>query len=203
MTSTSGKSSADWYTDLMNDLDNVDPNATNERRNVDVEDGPASRLEESDNPSINAESAIKNSSYRTRSVKNAFLGEMISFKYFPKGAKTLPYWDAVPLIILFAKYKDGFLGMNIHYMPKKGRQQLIDNVKKGRRAKKKNMGMMAQLLKNPRHGFLWKRYLFSQIKSRVISVPESEWDYIVDLPVQFKKASHQKVYSDYRRFRKK
>ena len=42
-------------------------------------------------------------------------------------------------------------------------QKIIEEVRKGRRQKKKAMGMMATLARNPRHGFLWKRYLFNHV----------------------------------------
>ena len=145
-------------------------------------------------------SAIKNPAYKTRSVKNAFLGEMLTFKYFPKHEKTLAYWDSVPLIIIFEKYKDGFLGMNLHYMPKGARKVFVAKVKAAKNSKRAATGMMKSLMRNPKHGFLWKRYLYSHVKSRVVNVPTSEWDYIVQLPVQFNNATHQKVYSDYRKY---
>ena len=195
MTITTSQSS-NWFGEIVNSLDKPDP----ESRNVPVENPSIQLTESSKNPAINAESAIKNGNYRTKSPKNMLLGEMMSFKYYPKTEKKLPYWDAVPLVILFEKYNDGFLGMNLHYMPKKARKELIEQVKKGKKGKKKAMGMMASLLKNPRSGFLWKRYLFSQVQSRIISVPQSEWDYIVELPVNFNKSSFQKIYSDYRRY---
>ena len=192
----SSSQSTNWFSEIVNSLDKPD----SELRNVDIENPSIQMLEEANNPAINAESAIKNINYNTKSPKNMFLGEMMSFKYYPKTEKKLPYWDAVPLVILFEKYDDGFLGMNLHYMPKKARKELIKQVRKGKKGKKKAMGMMAQLLRNPRSGFLWKRYLFSQMQSRIISVPQAEWDYIVDLPVNFNKSSFQKIYSDYRRY---
>ena len=187
--------SVKWFRNIQKEIDN---SKKSDLRNVDISDGsPASVLNESKNKAINAESAIKNPNYKVRSPRSAFLGEMLSFTYFPKHVDKLPYYDTVPLIILFEKYQDGFLGMNIHYMPKNARRLLVEEVKRGR--KKKIMGMLASLRTHKKRGFLWRRYLFSHIGSRIIGVPESEWDYVIELPVAFEGASHQQIYADYRK----
>ena len=44
-------------------------------------------------------------------------GEMYMFYYDAKHKDTLPYWDRFPLVFPFSKVKDGFLGLNLHYLP--------------------------------------------------------------------------------------
>src|ERR1700686_4103897 len=53
-------------------------------------------------------------------------GRMYMFFYDPKHKKTLPYYDSVPLIFPIEKYKDGFLGINLHYLHPTLRAKLMD-----------------------------------------------------------------------------
>ena len=56
------------------------------------------------------------------------LGKMFMFEYDPKLAKTLPHYDAFPLIFPFKFYKEGFHGINLHYLPTEWRAILMDNL---------------------------------------------------------------------------
>jgi hypothetical protein len=42
---------------------------------------------------------------------------MYFFIYDRKGKNELDYYDRFPLIIPLESYSDGFLGLNIHYLP--------------------------------------------------------------------------------------
>ena len=55
-------------------------------------------------------------------------GRMNMFFYDPKGRKTLPYYDTFPLVLPIERYPDGFLGINLHYLPMKLRLQLLDRL---------------------------------------------------------------------------
>jgi hypothetical protein len=57
-------------------------------------------------------------------------GEMYLFMYDPKLKKTLPYYDAVPLVLPFRIVKDGFLGINLHYLPYLARFNLLGELNK-------------------------------------------------------------------------
>ena len=39
------------------------------------------------------------------------------FWYRPKTAKKLPYYDTFPIVLPFKKHRDGFTGINFHYLP--------------------------------------------------------------------------------------
>lgn len=45
------------------------------------------------------------------------LGYLYTFVYSARWARTLPVWDALPLIILIGKSGDRFFGINSHYLP--------------------------------------------------------------------------------------
>jgi len=44
-------------------------------------------------------------------------GNLNLFWYRPKTAKKLPYYDTFPIVLPFKKHKDGFTGINFHYLP--------------------------------------------------------------------------------------
>ena len=62
----------------------------------------------------------------TRLVDNITYGYMYGFVYDPKWKKELPYYDRFPLIFPVEFDKDGFLGINFHYLPHILRAKLMD-----------------------------------------------------------------------------
>ena len=46
-----------------------------------------------------------------------FYGKLNMFIYDPKWKKKLPYYDTFPLVLPLETYPDGFLGINMHYLP--------------------------------------------------------------------------------------
>ena len=63
---------------------------------------------------------------KTRFTDKVVPGKMYFFQYYPKYEKTLKYWDAFPLIFPIEKYNNGFLGLNMHYLPHDLRAKLMD-----------------------------------------------------------------------------
>ena len=59
---------------------------------------------------------------------NPFYGRLNMFIYDPKFKKTLPYYDTFPLVLPLEKYNDGFLGINLHYLPIPLRIRLLDKL---------------------------------------------------------------------------
>lgn len=53
-------------------------------------------------------------------------GMMNLFSYRPKTAEKLPYYDIFPLSIPIAKHRDGFTGINFHYLSIPMRVRLLD-----------------------------------------------------------------------------
>jgi len=54
------------------------------------------------------------------------IGNMYMFFYDAKTKDKLPYWDYFPLCIPIKKYKTGFMGLNLHYLPPRYRIRLLD-----------------------------------------------------------------------------
>ena len=61
---------------------------------------------------------------------NIMLGKMFFYKYDPKFAKKLPYWDMYPLVFPFERAPGGFYGLNLHYIPPRERAVLMDQLNK-------------------------------------------------------------------------
>ena len=55
-------------------------------------------------------------------------GSLYMFQYDAKHKETLPYWDSFPLVFPYKKTKDGFIGLNMHYLPYNLRIQLLDRL---------------------------------------------------------------------------
>ena len=137
--------------------------------------------------------------------KSPFYGRLNMFFYDPKFKKTLPYYDTFPLVLPLEPYSDGFLGINLHYLPMKLRLQLLDrlvdfsnNTKFDEStildvdySKLKNVNLIKPTL---------KRYLAGRVKTDFRRIDADEFMVAALLPVQrFKKGSASEVYSDSRK----
>ena len=137
---------------------------------------------------------------------NILLGKMFFYKYDPKFAKKLPYWDMYPLIFPFEKAPGGFYGLNLHYIPPRDRAVLMDNLNQyasnNKYDKTTRLELSYRLLK--RYGRAVpcvKRYLGDRIVSQTVRIDADEWEVAIFLPVErFQKASKGTVWADSRRF---
>ena len=57
-------------------------------------------------------------------------GNMYLFMYDPKHKETLPYYDATPLVLPFRLVPNGFMGINLHYLPYLVRFRLLGELSK-------------------------------------------------------------------------
>ena len=133
-----------------------------------------------------------------------FYGKLNMFVYDPKHKKKLPYYDTFPLVLPLETYSDGFLGINMHYLPIPLRIKLLDrlvdfsnNTKFDESTKlivDYSKLKKVKLIKPTLH-----RYLAGQMKSQVRRIDADEFTIAVLLPVQkFKKESDKTVWSDSR-----
>lgn len=136
-----------------------------------------------------------------------FIGRMYMFWYKPLNRLTLPYYDRFPLIFLLEQYNDGFLGINLHYLPIDLRQKLYYNLLPRATTREFNSRTRLKIDYNYLLGksFLrmyrpcLKRYKYKQIIGRVVNVPANEWEVAVHLPTaSWKKAPESKVHRDSR-----
>jgi len=156
---------------------------------------------------VDTKKVLQNSNTTARKSK-AVVGQMFLFAYDAKHKDTLPYYDRYPLIFPFKKVEDGFLGINMHYLPPIYRARLMDalydtlnNDKMDETTRLKlNYSILSGAAKFKYFQPCIKRYLNSQLDSRLIYIDPKEWDFALFLPLQkFKGATTAVVYKDSRR----
>ena len=133
------------------------------------------------------------------------LGGMYFFFYNPKTKNDLPYYDIFPLVMPLEKHPDGFLGINLHYLPPQMRfmllNKLISRAVYDSNDELKRLKVSYDVLSATRRYREFrpcvKKYLFTHIKSKILAVGSDEWDVATYLPVQqFKKAPTKEVWQD-------
>ena len=136
------------------------------------------------------------------------VGSLYHFVYDPKHRKTLPYYDSFPLVIMVERTKDGFYGLNLHYLPPKLRAILFDGLLETTNNKrydettkfKVSYQLLKSISKMKHFKPCFKRYLTSQIDSRIVLIEPPEWEIATFLPTQqFQKASQSKVWAESRK----
>lgn len=147
--------------------------------------------------SINAET------FRRRTAFSP--GMMYCFFYDPKTKADLPYWDKFPVILVLEKYNDGFLGINLHYLPVKMRMAFMSKLMKFAQLTPeddiKRMRVSYEILNSTKRYAefrpMLKRYLFTQVRSKMLMIQPNEWDVAAMLPIQqFRGARATTVWKD-------
>ena len=133
-----------------------------------------------------------------------FYGRLNMFFYDPKFKKTLPYYDVFPLVLPLEIYSDGFLGINLHYLPIPLRIKLLDKlVDYSNNTKFDESTKLMVDYKSLKRIDLIKptihKYLAGQTKSQFRRIDADEFPIATLLPVQrFKKASDREVWKESR-----
>jgi len=138
--------------------------------------------------------------------KNRFqVGGLYYFYYDPKTKADIPYYDRFPLVLVLDIQSDGFLGLNLHYLPVKYRIAFLDKLMEYASFDEnddiKRIRVSYDLLTSSRRFREFKpclkKYLNSYVQSRILAVQPDEWDIAVFLPIQqFRKAPVQEVWQD-------
>lgn len=142
---------------------------------------------------------------KARTTNRMIPGKMYMYVYDAKTEKTLPYWDAFPLIFCVSLNSGGHDGINLHYLPLVLRARLMDalyttlnNNKFDETTKIQiSYNIMKQASNMKFFKPCYKKYLSSQVRSQIIEIHPTEWDIAMFLPIQnFKKASAEEVWRD-------
>lgn len=158
---------------------------------------------------INRTSLLDDRELTTKSTPT--VGHMFMFVYDPKHKKTLPYYDKFPLIIMVDvdEKKQGFYGLNLHYLNPKLRAAFLDALHDSYGSTKgftSNTRVRAtySMLKNASNlrefKPCFKHYLFDHVQSKFAKVDSPDWEIAIFLPTEnFEKASKNQVWSESRK----
>jgi hypothetical protein len=133
---------------------------------------------------------------------------MYLFKYDPKTRDQLPYYDIYPLVLPFRKMENGFLGINLHYMPYGVRmftlKQLDAFVNNRRMDETTRIRLSWRLLESSvkfeTARACVKHYISEQLQTRLMKIPYPDWIIASQLPVErFIGAQKATVWRDTRR----
>ena len=119
-------------------------------------------------------------------------GFMYHFLYDAATQDTLPYWDKFPLSIAVGPAEGGFYGLNLHYLSPIYRARLMDrlldtvnNDKFDETTKMRlNYSLLTSVARLRYFKPCFKHYLYSQVESRIMLVPSSEWEIAMFLPTE-------------------
>ena len=142
-----------------------------------------------------------------RVVSRPEFGMLNLFHYRPKGAFKLKYYDIFPIVLPFESHKNGFTGINFHFLPIPLRIELLERLQLYSREDK--VEVYWDLIEN------WKlvrpivrRYLKQQVKSHFLRLPLDDMLIGSLLPVQGfysgdwnykQRVTNRKVWRDTRR----
>ena len=154
--------------------------------------------------SINRTNLMQEAPVKRKS--NNVTGRMYMFFYDPKHKDTLPYYDVFPLVFVIGPAKDGFLGLNLHYLPPLLRAKFLDALMdiQGRNlTDNTKLDLSYELLKKTSKLKYYKpclkHYLNKHVQSKFAEVPAPEWEIATFLPTaDWRKRNRQKVYNDSR-----
>ena len=133
------------------------------------------------------------------------IGRIYTFGYDAKYKAVLPYWDKFPLIVVLDAYKDGFMGLNFHYVSPIDRMTFFKKMMKfsTEHGEVEDMTASAKFnvswdaVKNVRHADkMIHKYLYGHVKTSLLEAPPNEWENVIFLPYQkFVGATAKSVWS--------
>jgi len=158
------------------------------------------------NPSLMARGITKERDRYTKTTdyKRFLIGGMYMFAYDPLTKKDLPYYDRFPLVLPLKRESDGFLGLNLHYLPIGYRIRFLKKLlplaqyaDEDIRRLRITYDILSASSRYREFRPCIKKYLLPQIKSRILKVESEEWDTALFLPIhQFKKAQAPTVWKE-------
>ncbi len=154
---------------------------------------------------VQADEATTRSPQQIRGLR---AGRMYMFVYNPKLRKQLPVYDRFPMIFVLEFRRQGFLGINLHYLPLKLRARLFSQLTILLNTQNLNentrLRVSYQIIKNATkyHSALplVREYLNKHVRSRMLEVHARDWELALFLPAeQFKKKGKHTVWAETRK----
>lgn len=137
-------------------------------------------------------------------IQPKHIGRLMMFFYDPKLKEKLPYYDRFPLVIPIQMYSDGFLGLNLHYLPPNFRAILMDTLYNGvyrntqlneKQRIRISYNIVMATSRNRFYVPCVKRYLYEHQRSRFLVIEPNDWNIALFLPTErFAKKSKQHVF---------
>lgn len=141
----------------------------------------------------------------SKNVAKIIPGELYLFMYDAKHQDTLQYWDMFPMVFPFRKLSDGFIGLNLHYLPYAMRITLLDRLMAFRTNSlmnentrlKYSWSLIQSMSKLKMANSCVHRYLLPHIQSPLKRIDAADWTTALMLPVErFVGASKSRVWTE-------
>ena len=157
--------------------------------------------------SINGNTFMRENSARLQPyLQPRHIGRLCSYFYDPKMRDTLPYFDRFPLVIPISLYDDGFLGLNLHYLPMNRRAVLMDTlytrvIHNAHLDERKRImlswGILQAVARNRNYLPCVKRYLYTHLRSKIYMIEPEDWNIALFVPTdRWAKANKRRVYQE-------
>ena len=136
------------------------------------------------------------------------IGFLYMFFYKPKTRNKLEYFDNYPLVIPMLLERNGFNGLNLHYIEPKYRLILMENLKpmllNENISERQRLKLSYRILqRSSRYKYYkpcMKRYLYSNCKSLFLKINSEDWETALMLPTErFIKSNKKNVWKESRR----
>lgn len=119
-------------------------------------------------------------------------GKLYMFYYDPKHKATLPHYDRFPLVFPYSATKEGFMGLNMHYLPYYHRVQLMSRLMQFASNKtldantklRYSWSLIAGMAKFKLAESCIKHYLVDHVDSMFVEVPSTDWHTAMMLPLE-------------------
>lgn len=145
-------------------------------------------------------------------VTRVMPGRLYMYGYDPKMKKELPYYDRFPLVFPFSKTSDGFMGLNMHYLPYPLRVMLLDKLmvfkSNNRMDETTRLKYSWQLIDGVSRFAAAKpcvkQYLMGHVRTQFRQIPSADWATAMLLPVErFVGGSKQEIWAESNRIIRK
>jgi len=130
-------------------------------------------------------------------------GKLYMYIYDAKHKDTLPYWDMYPMVFPFKALPNGFIGLNMHYIPYAFRIRMLDKLMEidgSKGTQRTKMQLSWDLIQSSSKLKLLQpcvhRYLTSHVVSQFREIERKDWATAMFLPEQFIGANKTTVWKD-------
>ena len=121
-------------------------------------------------------------------AKRIEIGKLYMYQYSPKYMDTLPIWDEFPLVLPFSPTNNGFIGINLHYLPYRHRAWLLDRLLKTASLKNNRLRVSWEILSGISRVDVGEmathRYIANNIVSPMRMIPIDDYAKAIMLPIQ-------------------